>query len=173
MQPTLPMALLVVALIGGLASQLPGAPKKPWSRKRAGHPAACGGRCNCAALGISPKAHRVVTNQPDEKQLLIANYYSGSVAVMDAATGKLQGAISLGTQPDAVRRGEILFHDAAHCFQRWNSCTSCHPNARVDGLNWDLLNDVLTTHNKLDQHGKAKALKPAEIDDLVEYLRSL
>jgi len=90
--------------------------------------------------GNSPRG---IVLSPDERQLLVANYYSGSVAVMDAATGKLQGAISLGTQPkpDALRRGEILFHDAAHCFQRWNSCTSCHPNGRVDGLNWDLLND--------------------------------
>ncbi|MDP6545020.1 MAG: beta-propeller fold lactonase family protein [Phycisphaerae bacterium] len=90
--------------------------------------------------GNSPRG---IVLSPDGKQLLIANYYSGSIAVMDAVTGKLQGAISLGAQPkpDVVRRGEILFHDAAHCFQRWNSCTSCHPNGRVDGLNWDLMND--------------------------------
>jgi cytochrome c peroxidase len=42
----------------------------------------------------------------------------------------------------AVRQGEIFFHDAALCFQKWQSCSSCHPgNARVDALNWDLLND--------------------------------
>lgn len=40
-----------------------------------------------------------------------------------------------------VRRGELLFHDAALCFQEWQSCASCHPDGRVDGLNWDLLND--------------------------------
>jgi hypothetical protein len=66
MRPTLRIVLLVAVLIGCLASQLPGAPKKPWSRGKPGHPAACGGRCNCAALGISPKEHRVVTNQRAE-----------------------------------------------------------------------------------------------------------
>jgi len=90
--------------------------------------------------GNSPRG---ITVSPDGKRLLVANYYSGSVAVIDAATGDLQGAISLGPQPEpnAVRRGEILFHDATYCFQCWNSCASCHPDGRVDGLNWDLLND--------------------------------
>ena len=36
----------------------------------------------------------------------------------------------------------MYFQDATLCFQQWQSCASCHPNdARVDGLNWDLLND--------------------------------
>ena len=37
----------------------------------------------------------------------------------------------------------MLFNDATICFQHWQSCGSCHPDARVDGLNWDLLNDGL------------------------------
>jgi cytochrome c peroxidase len=41
-----------------------------------------------------------------------------------------------------VRRGEMLFNDATLCFQGWQSCASCHSHdGRVDGLNWDLLND--------------------------------
>jgi YVTN family beta-propeller protein len=41
-----------------------------------------------------------------------------------------------------ARKGEFYFHDAGICFQGWQSCASCHPGqARVDGLNWDLLND--------------------------------
>jgi DNA-binding beta-propeller fold protein YncE len=39
------------------------------------------------------------------------------------------------------RRGESFFHDAEICLQQWQSCASCHPDARSDGLNWDLLND--------------------------------
>jgi len=38
--------------------------------------------------------------------------------------------------------GEAAFHDATYCFQKWQSCASCHPGqGRVDALNWDLLND--------------------------------
>ena len=40
------------------------------------------------------------------------------------------------------RQGDMYFHDATICFQNWQSCATCHPNdARMDGLNWDLLND--------------------------------
>ncbi|HBO46180.1 MAG TPA: hypothetical protein DD670_20105 [Planctomycetaceae bacterium] len=81
---------------------------------------------------------------PDNTTLLVANYYSGSVAVLDAVGGAPRGSISLGTQPalDAARRGEIAFHDATVCFQRWQSCASCHPNqGRTDGLRWDFLRD--------------------------------
>ncbi len=39
------------------------------------------------------------------------------------------------------RRGEIVYHDATACFEHWQSCVTCHPDARVDGFNWDLLND--------------------------------
>lgn len=42
---------------------------------------------------------------------------------------------------DRVRRGEMLFNDGAMCFQQWQSCASCHPDARADALNWDLIND--------------------------------
>lgn len=80
----------------------------------------------------------------DGQNLFVANYFSGSVAVLDASTGSLQGNISLGTQPepDSVRLGATIFHDATHAFQRWHSCASCHANeGRIDGLRWDFLGD--------------------------------
>ena len=53
--------------------------------------------------------------------------------------------IPLGPKPDPsrdrARRGEMLYNDGSMCFQQWQSCASCHPDGRVDGLNWDLLND--------------------------------
>jgi cytochrome c peroxidase len=53
--------------------------------------------------------------------------------------------VPLGPKPELtpVRKGEMHFHDAWLCFQHWQSCASCHPDARVDGLNWDLMNDGL------------------------------
>ena len=36
----------------------------------------------------------------------------------------------------------MLFNDGTLCFQGWQSCASCHSSdARVDGMDWDLLND--------------------------------
>jgi YVTN family beta-propeller protein len=48
----------------------------------------------------------------------------------------------LGTEPEmaTVRRGEMLFNEA-FCFQKWLSCSTCHPGGRADGLCWDLLHD--------------------------------
>jgi cytochrome c peroxidase len=46
--------------------------------------------------------------------------------------------------PASIERdGERLFHDATISRQHWQSCASCHPDGRADGLNWDLLNDGL------------------------------
>lgn len=75
-----------------------------------------------------------------------AQYFSDSIAVVDLAVGdggKLVQTIALGPEPKLtqVRRGELLFHDATICYQHWQSCASCHPDARVDGINWDLTND--------------------------------
>jgi len=69
-------------------------------------------------------------------------YFGDSLAAVDLASGAAR-KVSLGpvAPPTPERAGEILFHDAQHCYQQWQSCASCHPDARVDGLNWDLLND--------------------------------
>jgi mono/diheme cytochrome c family protein len=74
-----------------------------------------------------------------------ADYFSDTLSVVDVVTEypKVE-SIPLGPKPELslVRKGEFYFHDATLCFQGWQSCASCHPgDARVDGLNWDLLND--------------------------------
>jgi cytochrome c peroxidase len=70
--------------------------------------------------------------------------------VLDTETAKLLQTIPVGPQPEAdeVRKGEIAFHDATLCFQKWQSCSTCHPNARMDGVRWDLLNDGMGNHKK-------------------------
>ena len=81
---------------------------------------------------------------PDSKKLYVANYYAGTVGVLDASRGNLLNLFPLGKQPapDATRRGEIYFHDATRCYQHWHSCATCHLNGgRVDGLPWDFLRD--------------------------------
>ncbi|MDF7799601.1 Calx-beta domain-containing protein [Pontiellaceae bacterium B1224] len=74
-----------------------------------------------------------------------ANYFSDSLTVADVTTGQEYAAqeMALGwvmPQTD-VRFGKELFHDATLSAQQWQSCVSCHPDGRIDGLNWDLLND--------------------------------
>ncbi|MCY3021669.1 MAG: c-type cytochrome [Planctomycetota bacterium] len=75
----------------------------------------------------------------------VAEYFTGALGVADISPDNCISAksVSLGAQPamSVVRKGELFFQDARLCFQKWQSCTSCHPDARADGLNWDLLND--------------------------------
>jgi DNA-binding beta-propeller fold protein YncE len=72
-----------------------------------------------------------------------AEFFSDSVSTVDLSARSVVGGISLsrGTGNDREREGERLFNDATICHQSWQSCASCHPDGRVDGLNWDLLND--------------------------------
>ncbi|MGD8239537.1 MAG: hypothetical protein PVH68_13340, partial [Armatimonadota bacterium] len=86
---------------------------------------------------------RGVDISPDGKQIAVAIYYTGTVALLDAESGATTKSISVGPapEPDEVRRGETIFNDATHCFQHWLSCSTCHPEGRADGLNWDLMND--------------------------------
>ena len=78
-------------------------------------------------------------------KLYVAEYFSDTLDVVDleSEAGEPTGVIRLGPEPrlSITRRGEMLFHDAVICFEHWQSCSSCHPDARVDGLNWDLFND--------------------------------
>ncbi|MFV2067228.1 MAG: beta-propeller fold lactonase family protein [Pirellulales bacterium] len=93
--------------------------------------------------GIGPRG---IALQAVRGELLVANYFSDSVAVLDATTGELRCVIPLGPtqEPTLWRRGEMLFNDGRLCFQKWFSCASCHQeDATVDGLNWDLSNDSL------------------------------
>ena len=94
---------------------------------------------------------RVQLNGKGAKGIALANkiayvsmFYSGSVAEINTSDMTYASDIKLGQQPkpSQERLGEIYFNDATMCKQNWQSCTSCHPgNARVDGLNWDNLND--------------------------------
>jgi YVTN family beta-propeller protein len=77
----------------------------------------------------------------------VAGYFSDTLEVIDVGARDPKPTLhALGPagKPSEVRRGEMLFNDATICFQQWQSCASCHSyDARVDALNWDLLNDGL------------------------------
>ena len=89
-----------------------------------------------------------------------AEYFTDTLGVVDLESKAMKpvSQIALGPKPELTiqRRGEILFNDAEICFQHWQSCESCHPDARVDGFNWDLMNDGLgnpkNTRNMLFAH---------------------
>ena len=140
----------------------------------------------------------------DGEKLYVANYYAGTVGVLSATEGKFLGTIAVGDQPepDAARRGEIYFHDATRCYQRWHSCATCHfDGGRVDGLPWDFMRDGIDNgkdvvslvnmhhtppHNRLATRATPWECvqtgivgshlivpEPADVDDLLAYIQSL
>jgi DNA-binding beta-propeller fold protein YncE len=90
--------------------------------------------------GNGPRGIAVVGDQ-----VYAAEYFSDSLGVVSLAKDAIHRpkSLALGPKVEAskVRLGERYFNDAEFCFQKWQSCASCHPDARADGLNWDLLND--------------------------------
>jgi cytochrome c peroxidase len=148
------------------------------------------------------KGPRGIAISPDGRSLAVAGYFSGNVVMLDPDVEK-PATISLGPQPepDLVRRGEIAFHDANRCFQRWLSCATCHPDARSDGLSWDLLNDGIgnpkNTRSMLLSHATPPVMslgvrdrmetavragfihiqftqpEPGELEAVIAYLKSL
>lgn len=73
-----------------------------------------------------------------------AGYYSDnlvSVSLKDDSPEIAAWMLGDHSASDEKRMGEMYFNDASLCFQTWQSCATCHPDSRVDGLNWDLMND--------------------------------
>jgi YVTN family beta-propeller protein len=74
-----------------------------------------------------------------------AEYFSDSIGAVEVGVDSGDArSLPLGPRKRETteRRGEFLFHDASRSYQHWQSCATCHPGrARVDGLNWDLMND--------------------------------
>jgi DNA-binding beta-propeller fold protein YncE len=111
--------------------------------------------------GKGPRALAVLGDR-----LYVAEYFSDSLAVVDSRSGKAVGYAlhtgpSRGQEMTTVRKGEMLFHDATVCFQKWQSCSSCHPSGRADGLNWDLLNDGIGNPKNTKSLLLAHATPPA------------
>lgn len=79
----------------------------------------------------------------NDGKLFISDYFSGGLSVTDCKHPEKVRFVKLGEEPemDDIRKGEMIFADGSLCFQKWQSCVSCHPGARADGLNWDQMND--------------------------------
>lgn len=97
-------------------------------------------RRRIALAGNGPRAFALAG-----QRAWVGGYFSDTVESIDLSTSSVASEKPIrlaGSAMSEVRRGEMLFNDGSLCFQGWQSCASCHgPEARVDGLNWDLLND--------------------------------
>ncbi len=79
----------------------------------------------------------------NDEHIYVAGYFSDTVAKVPlnkSCGGGTVLRIGSGVGKSLDRRGEQFFSDAGLCFEGWLSCATCLPDARMDGLNWDLLN---------------------------------
>ncbi len=95
----------------------------------------------------------------------VAQYFSDSLGAIPLTPGARPRVrtLPLGARPEPteVRRGQRLFNDGTLCFHGWQSCASCHPDGRTDGLNWDLLNDGMGNHKNTQSLLLAHRTPPA------------
>jgi YVTN family beta-propeller protein len=118
--------------------------------------------------GNGPRTIKVINDK-----VFISAYFSDVVNIIDLNNPlpSQTKTITLNENLviDSVRLGEIYFHDATYCFQKWQSCTGCHPNnARTDGLNWDLLNDGMGNPKNCKSMLMAHPTPPAMITGIRE-----
>ena len=90
--------------------------------------------------GLGPRGILLIRDR-----IYVTEYFTDSIGTFlltDKSTPLVQSWPLGPVHPRSkVRQGELAFYDASRCFQQWQSCSSCHPGSRTDGLNWDLLND--------------------------------
>lgn len=94
-------------------------------------------------IALNGRSPREVAFAGDK--IYVSSYFSAFLEAIPVDGEQTPVALSLGSQsaPDGIRRGEMAFYDASICYQQWQSCGSCHPDGRIDGLNWDQQNDGL------------------------------
>jgi YVTN family beta-propeller protein len=77
-----------------------------------------------------------------DNKAYVAGYYSDSLEVVTITglTSYTTAGFALGPfKPmNGERQGQFNFTDATLCYQKWQSCFSCHPFTRPDALNWIL-----------------------------------
>lgn len=95
-------------------------------------------RTRVKLLGNGPRSLITINNK-----VLVANYFSGNLNMVDIEDHSIAGLTLGNNQLNSIQRGERNFNDAQLCFQQWQSCATCHLDARVDGYNWDELIDGL------------------------------
>lgn len=78
-----------------------------------------------------------------ENDAIVPTYFSDTLNVVNLNTADIQSVAMVKNRVESrINKGEKYFNDAEYCFQNWQSCNGCHPgDARMDGMNWDLMND--------------------------------
>lgn len=103
-----------------------------------------------AIIPVKSKGPRALTVH--DGKVFTAGYFSEIVeeididiinkgAITEAKLKESMNTINIVESPpamNALRAGEYYFYSATICAENWQSCHSCHPFTRPDGMNWIL-----------------------------------
>ena len=92
-------------------------------------------------LGGRPMGLRMLS---DDNTVLVSNYLSDAVQVVDVAERRVTRTLSLGgpRQPSLEREGEAIFYDGQRSLDQWYSCHSCHQDGAGNSVVIDTFNDA-------------------------------
>ncbi len=113
--------------------------------------------------GIAPRSIAIASGNA-----YTPTFFSDQIDIVDLSSKRCTGQIELGPRLELTqaRKGQMFFGDAGLCFQQWQSCATCHPDARVDALNWDLMNDGLGNPKNAKSMYKAHFTPPTMISGI-------
>jgi len=91
--------------------------------------------------GVSGMGPKAVLGLND--RIVVLEAFTDTLSIVDADTARVASRILLNSESDVsdIHQGYIAFNNAEFALQNWQSCSSCHPGGRSDGLSWDVLND--------------------------------
>jgi hypothetical protein len=88
----------------------------------------------------------VLAASADGRTLFVACTASRNIAVLDLVSNRLKASVRVPEPPSGLVVSRIWY-------QEWESCASCHDtDGRMDGLNWDLLNDGMDATRSYGWH---------------------
>jgi YVTN family beta-propeller protein len=112
---------------------------------------------------------------PDSLHLYVLNRVSNSISVVDAPARALLGEIPVGRfdpTPALVRAGRGFLYDARLSGNGTGSCASCHVDAEMDHIAWDL-GDPGGEMQAIEQRGETFTLHPMKGPMTTQTLRGL
>jgi len=106
-------------------------------------------------------------------KIIVGMYYSDVLNVVDLSNFNVK-RVSIGGNENLneIRKGDLFYHDASLCFQKWLSCITCHTEVRSDALNWDLLNDGIGNPKQSKSMLYAHFTPPSMITGVREHAKA-
>ena len=124
---------------------------------------------------VGKRGPRGLALHPAGNVLYVLNRISNTISLLSLSANKVVGQIGTGSfdpTPSVIRNGRGFLYDAKLSGNGTNSCASCHVDAEMDLLAWDL-GDPDGSMNYLNEGGTTYAFHPMKGPMTTQSLRGL